>query len=174
MLTPTGTAIVTPDAGLMNPNHYLAVAIQYLYAHRPGWRPDAAVGKTLVSSSMIDRVTASSDGGSGRCRSGSSGSCPGLIDGSVGFGGEESAGASFLRAGRQRVDHRQGQHPARPARERDPRRDRQGPLSQLYAGLTAEFGDPAYQRVDAAATPEQKARLAKLSRFVHRRHVARR
>ena len=89
--------IVTPDGGLMNPNHFLAVAIEYLFGSRDGWPATARVGKTLVSSSMIDRVAAVSGGRCSRCRSGSSGSSPGLLDGTVGFGGEESAGASFLR-----------------------------------------------------------------------------
>mgnify|MGYP001757983032 FL=1 len=89
--------IVTPDAGLMNPNHYLAVAIEYLFSHRDGWGTDTAVGKTLVSSSMIDRVVASLDKKLVEVPVGFKWFVPGLIDGSVGFGGEESAGASFLR-----------------------------------------------------------------------------
>ena len=89
--------IVTPDAGLMNPNHYLAVAIQYLYTHRDGWAPDAAIGKTLVSSSMIDRVAASLGRRLWEVPVGFKWFVPGLVDGSVGFGGEESAGASFLQ-----------------------------------------------------------------------------
>src|SRR5205823_5837754 len=89
--------IVTPDGGLMNPNHYLAVAIQYLYTHRESWRPDAAIGKTMVSSSMIDRVAASLGRRLWEVPVGFKWFVPGLIDGSVGFGGEESAGASFLQ-----------------------------------------------------------------------------
>jgi len=89
--------IVTPDGGLMNPNHFLAVAIEYLMSHRPDWRPDAAVGKTVVSSSMIDRVTASLGRRLWEVPVGFKWFVPGLIDGSVAFGGEESAGASFLR-----------------------------------------------------------------------------
>ena len=154
--------IVTPDAGLMNPNHYLSVAIQYLYTHRPEWRADAAVGKTLVSSSMIDRVTASLGRRLWEVPVGFKWFVPGLIDGSVGFGGEESAGASFLRMdGSAWTTDKDGILLALLASEilavtgKTP--------SQLYDGLVAEFGDPAYQRVDAAASPEQKARLGKLS-----------
>jgi len=154
--------IVTPDAGLMNPNHYLAVAIQYLYAHRPGWRADAAVGKTLVSSSMIDRVTAALGRRLWEVPVGFKWFVPGLVDGSVGFGGEESAGASFLRTdGTAWTTDKDGILLALLASEilavtgKTP--------SQLYAELVAEFGDPAYERIDAAASKEQKARLGKLS-----------
>ncbi len=121
--------IVTPDAGLMNPNHYLAVAIQYLYTHRDGWAPDAAIGKTLVSSSMIDRVAASLGRRLWEVPVGFKWFVPGLVDGSVGFGGEESAGRVLPAARRPGVDDRQGRHPARPAGERDPRRDRQEPVA---------------------------------------------
>jgi len=154
--------IVTPDGGLMNPNHYLAVAIQYLFTHRPEWRPDAAIGKTLVSSSMIDRVAASLGRRLWEVPVGFKWFVPGLVDGSVGFGGEESAGASFLtRDGRAWTTDKDGILLALLAAEiravtgKSP--------SELYRELTAEFGDPAYARVDAAATPEQKARLGKLS-----------
>ncbi len=154
--------IVTPDAGLMNPNHYLAVAIQYLYTHRDGWAPDAAVGKTLVSSSMIDRVAGSLGRRLWEVPVGFKWFVPGLVDGSVGFGGEESAGASFLQLdGQAWTTDKDGILLALLASEilavtgRSP--------SQLYADLTAEFGDPAYARVDAAATKEQKARLGRLS-----------
>ena len=154
--------IVTPDGGLMNPNHYLAVAIQYLYTHRPNWRPDAAIGKTLVSSSMIDRVAASLGRRLWEVPVGFKWFVPGLVDGSVGFGGEESAGASFLRMdGTAWTTDKDGILLALLASEiravtgRSP--------SQLYADLVAEFGDPAYERVDAAASKEQKARLGKLS-----------
>ncbi len=154
--------IVTPDGGLMNPNHYLAVAIQYLCTHRPGWRPDAAIGKTLVSSSMIDRVAASLGRRLWEVPVGFKWFVPGLIDGSVAFGGEESAGASFLtRDGRAWTTDKDGILLALLAAEiravtgKSP--------SELYRELTQEFGDPAYARVDAAATPEQKARLGKLS-----------
>ncbi|HEX4056938.1 MAG TPA: phosphoglucomutase (alpha-D-glucose-1,6-bisphosphate-dependent) [Galbitalea sp.] len=153
--------IVTPDGGLMNPNHYLAVAIQYLYTHRPDWSADAAVGKTLVSSSMIDRVATSLGRRLWEVPVGFKWFVPGLIDGSVAFGGEESAGASFLRKdGTAWTTDKDGILLALLASEilavtgKSP--------SQLYAELVAEFGDPAYERVDAAATKEQKARLAKL------------
>ena len=154
--------VVTPDGGLLNPNHFLAVAIEYLFQARDGWSPDAAVGKTLVSSSMIDRVAE----GLGRrlveVPVGFKWFVPGLLDGSIGFGGEESAGASFLR--------------------RDGKvwtTDKDGPLlcllaseitavtgstpSQRYAELVARYGDPTYARVDAPASREEKAVLAKLS-----------
>ena len=113
--------IVTPDAGLMNPNHYLAVAISYLFGHRDGWPADAAVGKTLVSSSMIDRVAAALGRRLLEVPVGFKWFVPGLLDGSVGFGGEESAGASFLRRDGGGLDHRQGRHPAVPARVGDHR-----------------------------------------------------
>ncbi len=154
--------IVTPDAGLMNPNHYLAVAIQYLYTHRPQWRSDAAIGKTLVSSSMIDRVAAHLGRRLWEVPVGFKWFVPGLVDGSVAFGGEESAGASFLRLdGTAWTTDKDGILLALLASEilavtgKTP--------SQLYAELVAEFGDPAYERVDAAASTEQKARLGKLS-----------
>lgn len=154
--------IVTPDAGLMNPNHYLAVAIQYLYTHRPDWRTDAAIGKTLVSSSMIDRVAGALGRRLWEVPVGFKWFVPGLVDGSVGFGGEESAGASFLRTdGSAWTTDKDGILLALLASEilavtgKTP--------SQLYAELVAEFGDPAYERIDAVATKEQKARLGKLS-----------
>ena len=154
--------IVTPDGGLMNPNHYLAVAIQYLYTHRDGWRPDAAIGKTMVSSSMIDRVAASLGRRLWEVPVGFKWFVPGLIDGSVGFGGEESAGASFLQLdGQSWTTDKDGILLALLASEilavtgKSP--------SQLYAEMVEEFGDPAYARVDAAASKEQKARLGKLS-----------
>ena len=154
--------VVTPDGGLMNPNHYLAVAIQYLFGHRPGWAPDTAIGKTLVSSSMIDRVAE----GLGRhlleVPVGFKWFVPGLLDGSVGFGGEESAGASFLRTdGSVWTTDKDGILLALLASEilavtgKAP--------SQLYQELTSTYGAPAYARVDAAASREQKAVLGKLS-----------
>jgi phosphoglucomutase len=153
--------IVTPDGGLMNPNHYLAVAIQYLYTHRPDWSEDAAIGKTLVSSSMIDLVAESLGRRLWEVPVGFKWFVPGLIDGSVAFGGEESAGASFLRKdGTAWTTDKDGILLALLASEilavtgKSP--------SQLYAELVTRFGDPAYQRVDAAASKEQKARLAKL------------
>ncbi len=154
--------IVTPDGGLMNPNHFLAVAIHYLYAHRDGWSPDAAVGKTLVSSSMIDRVVA----GLGRrlleVPVGFKWFVPGLLDGSVAFGGEESAGASFLkRDGSVWTTDKDGIILCLLASEI---LAVTGSLpSQLYRGLTEQYGEPAYARIDSPATREQKAILGKLS-----------
>jgi len=154
--------IVTPDAGLMNPNHYLSVAIDYLYRHRGGWPGGAAVGKTLVSSSMIDRVTA----GLGRVLQevpvGFKWFVPGLLDGSVAFGGEESAGASFLRRdGSVWTTDKDGIILALLASEITAVTG-QTP-SQIYAGLTERYGAPVYARVDAPATREEKAALARLS-----------
>jgi phosphoglucomutase len=154
--------IVTPDHGLMNPNHYLAVAIEYLVGHRPHWPSDAAIGKTLVSSSMIDRVVAGLGARLTEVPVGFKWFVPGLSDGTVLFGGEESAGASFLtRDGSTWTTDKDGILLALLAAEiiavtgRTP--------SQLYRDLTAKYGDPAYQRVDAPATPEQKATLKQLS-----------
>jgi phosphoglucomutase len=154
--------IVTPDAGLMNPNHYLAVAIEYLYTHRAGWRADAAVGKTLVSSTMIDRVA---DGLGRRLWEvpvGFKWFVPGLLDGSVAFGGEESAGASFVRRdGTVWTTDKDGILLALLASEITAVTG-QTP-SQIYADLTERYGDPAYERVDAPATAAQKAALGSLS-----------
>jgi phosphoglucomutase len=154
--------IVTPDGGLMNPNHYLAVAISYLYAHRDDWSGDAAIGKTLVSSSMIDRVADSLGRTLLEVPVGFKWFVPGLLDGSVAFGGEESAGASFLqRDGSVWTTDKDGIIMCLLASEiiavtgKSP--------SQLYAGLVEQHGDPAYARVDSPATREQKAGLAKLS-----------
>jgi phosphoglucomutase len=153
--------IVTPDAGLMNPNHYLAVAIQYLYANRPGWRPDAAIGKTLVSSSMIDRVAESLGRRLWEVPVGFKWFVPGLIDGSVAFGGEESAGASFLRFdGTVWTTDKDGIILALLASEILAKTGKTP--SQHYTELTERFGSPAYERVDAAATKAQKATLGKL------------
>ena len=154
--------IVTPDHGLMNPNHYLAVAIEYLFANRPEWAADTAVGKTLVSSSMIDRVVAKLGRTLVEVPVGFKWFVPGLIDGSVGFGGEESAGASFLRRNGQvwstdkdglildllaaEITAVTGKTP-----------------SQRYTELAAEYGAPAYARTDAEANREQKAILKALS-----------
>jgi phosphoglucomutase len=154
--------IVTPSAGLMNPNHYLAVAIRYLLTHRPRWPKSAAVGKTLVSSAMIDRVVA----GLGRKLSevpvGFKWFAPGLYDGSICFGGEESAGASFLRRdGAVWTTDKDGLIMGLLAAEitavtgKDP--------GEHYRELTAQYGSPLYTRIDAPATPEQKAILKKLS-----------
>jgi len=154
--------IVTPSAGLMNPNHYLAVAIQYLLTHRPRWPARAAVGKTLVSSSMIDRVVRDLGRTLYEVPVGFKWFVAGLFDGSCCFGGEESAGASFLRAdGSVWTTDKDGLIMDLLAAEitavtgRDP--------GEHYRELAAKFGAPSYTRIDAAATPEQKARLAKLS-----------
>ncbi|WP_062434116.1 phosphoglucomutase (alpha-D-glucose-1,6-bisphosphate-dependent) [Herbidospora daliensis] len=154
--------IVTPDGGLLNPNHYLAVAISYLYAHRDGWRADAGVGKTLVSSSMIDRVVA----GLGRrlveVPVGFKWFVPGLLDGSLGFGGEESAGASFLRRdGQVWTTDKDGLILALLASEITAVTGKSP--SAHYRDLAERFGDPAYARVDAPASREEKAVLARLS-----------
>jgi phosphoglucomutase len=154
--------IVTPDGGLLNPNHYLAVAIDYLYRHRDGWPARAAVGKTLVSSSMIDRVA---DGLGRRLLEvpvGFKWFVPGLLDGSVGFGGEESAGASFLRRdGSVWTTDKDGIILALLASEITAV-TRRSP-SELYVDLTGRYGAPAYARIDTAASREQKAALARLT-----------
>ncbi len=154
--------IVTPDGGLLNPNHYLAVAIDYLYANRDGWPRAAAVGKTLVSSSMIDRVA----NGLGRTLLevpvGFKWFVPGLLDGTVAFGGEESAGASFLqRDGSVWTTDKDGIILALLAAEITAVTGRSP--SQLYTELTGRYGDPAYARVDTPTTPQEKASLAALS-----------
>lgn len=154
--------IVTRSAGLLNPNHYLAVSIQYLFAHRPEWSAKVGIGKTLVSSSIIDRVAK----GLGRpmleVPVGFKWFVNGLIDGTLGFVGEESAGASFLRkSGRVWTTDKDGLIMGLLAAEmtavtgKDP--------GELYAELTAKYGNPVYRRIDAEATKEQKAKLAKLS-----------
>jgi phosphoglucomutase len=154
--------IVTPDGGLMNPNHYLAVAISYLYSHRDGWSADAAVGKTLVSSSMIDRVAAQLGRTLVEVPVGFKWFVPGLLDGSVAFGGEESAGASFLqRDGSVWTTDKDGILLALLASEITAVTGKSP--SQLYGELTARHGSPAYARIDSPATRAQKAALAKLS-----------
>ena len=154
--------IVTPDGGLMNPNHFLAVAIDYLYTHRPLWSPDAAIGKTLVSSTMIDRVADSLGRRLWEVPVGFKWFVPGLIDGSVAFGGEESAGASFLRLdGSAWTTDKDGIILALLASEIRAVTG-QSP-SQLYTALTEKFGAPVYERVDAAASKAQKAALGKLT-----------
>jgi len=154
--------IVTPSVGLMNPNHFLAVCIEYLFQNRPGWRDDAAVGKTLVSSSMIDRVAADIGREVSEVPVGFKWFVPGLADGSFGFGGEESAGASFLRRdGSTWTTDKDGILLDLLAAEitavtgQDP--------GERYVRLTERFGEPVYQRIDAAATAEQKAALKDLS-----------
>jgi phosphoglucomutase len=154
--------IVTPDGGLLNPNHYLAVAIEYLYQHRGGWPVGAAIGKTLVSSSMIDRVAAGLSRTLLEVPVGFKWFVPGLLDGSVAFGGEESAGASFLqRDGSVWTTDKDGIILALLASEITAVTGRSP--SQLYDSLTDRYGAPVYARVDTPATREQKAALGKLS-----------
>jgi phosphoglucomutase len=154
--------IVTPSAGLMNPNHYLAVAIRYLLTHRPHWPEQAAVGKTLVSSSMIDRVVQKLGRRLCEVPVGFKWFVPGLFDGSVCFGGEESAGASFLRGdGSVWTTDKDGPILNLLAAEITARTEKDP--GEHYRELTAEFGSPCYTRIDAPATPEQKARLEHLS-----------
>jgi phosphoglucomutase len=154
--------IVTPAAGLMNPNHYLAVAIRYLLEHRPRWRNTVAVGKTLVSSSMIDRVVNKLGRQLREVPVGFKWFVPGLIDGSYCFGGEESAGASFLRLdGTVWTTDKDGPIMDLLAAEITARTGKDP--GEHYRELTAEFGIPYYTRIDAPATPEQKAKLEKLT-----------
>ena len=154
--------IVTPVAGLMNPNHYLAVAIQYLLTHRPQWRHDSAIGKTLVSSSMIDRVVKKLGRQLREVPVGFKWFVSGLVDGSCCFGGEESAGASFLRRdGTVWTTDKDGPIMDLLAAEITARTGKDP--GEHYRELTAEFGTPYYTRIDAPATPEQKAKLQKLS-----------
>jgi phosphoglucomutase len=154
--------IVTPDGGLMNPNHYLATAIDYLYRNRSGWGQGAGVGKTMVSSSIIDRVTADLGRTLVEVPVGFKWFVPGLIDGSVAFGGEESAGASFLRQdGTVWTTDKDGILLALLASEITARTGETP--SQRYRALTARLGDPTYARIDAPATPAQKAALGRLS-----------
>jgi phosphoglucomutase len=154
--------IVTPDAGLMNPNHFLAVAIAYLLSHRPGWSTETAVGKTLVSSSLIDRVVADLGRTLVEVPVGFKWFVPGLLDGSIGFGGEESAGASFLRRdGTVWTTDKDGILLALLASEIQAVTGRSP--SALHKQLTDHFGESAYARIDAPATREEKAALGKLS-----------
>ena len=154
--------IVTPVAGLMNPNHYLAVAIRYLLMHRPQWRKGVAVGKTLVSSSMIDRVVKGLGRELREVPVGFKWFVPGLIDGSYCFGGEESAGASFLRLdGTVWTTDKDGPIMDLLAAEITARTGKNP--GEHYRELTAEFGSPLYTRIDAPATPEQKAKLQRLA-----------
>jgi phosphoglucomutase len=154
--------IVTPSAGLMNPNHYLAVAIRYLLAHRPQWPAHAAIGKTLVSSSLIDRVAQRLQRRLYEVPVGFKWFVPGLFDGSLCFGGEESAGASFLRHdGTVWTTDKDGLVMALLAAEITARTNLEP--GEHYRALTAELGAPLYTRIDAPATPEQKRRLLNLS-----------
>ena len=153
---------VVASVGLLNPNHYLAVAINYLFRHRPGWSANAGVGKTLVSSSMIDFVAKSLGRKLVEVPVGFKWFVDGLLDGSLGFGGEESAGASFLRLdGTVWTTDKDGPIMGLLAAEMLSRTGKDP--GQLYAELTAQFGDPVYERIDAPANPAQKAVLAKLS-----------
>jgi len=154
--------IVTPDGGLLNPNHYLAAVIDYLYRHRDGWPAAAAVGKTMVSSAIIDRVTEAAGRRLIEVPVGFKWFVPGLLEGSIAFGGEESAGASFLcRDGRVWTTDKDGIILALLASEMTAITG--STPSEHYRALTAELGDPAYARIDAPATREQKAALARLS-----------
>jgi phosphoglucomutase len=154
--------IVTKGAGLLAPNHYLSVVIFYLFQHRPKWREDAAVGKTVVSSQTIDRITARLGRKLYEVPVGFKWFVDGLLDGSLAFGGEESAGASFARLdGTVWTTDKDGIVPALLAAEITARMDRDP--GEIYHDLTCEFGEPSYDRVEAPATSEQKALLAKLS-----------
>ena len=154
--------IITQSVGLMNPNHFLSVAINYLFANRPGWRSDAAVGKTLVSSSMIDRVAAGQGRRLAEVPVGFKWFVSGLLDGSLGFGGEESAGASFLRKdGTVWTTDKDGMILCLLAAEIMARTGKDP--GQHYLALTEKYGAPVYERIDAVATPPQKAVLAKLA-----------
>ena len=154
--------IVTRSAGLLPPNHYLSVAVYYLFQHRPKWLNLAAVGKTLVSSQMIDRVTTKLDRKLYEVPVGFKWFVDGLLDGSLGFGGEESAGASFASLdGSVWTTDKDGVIPALLAAEMTVRMGRDP--GEIYSDLTHEFGEPVYERVEAPATPEQKAALERLS-----------
>ena len=154
--------IVSPVTGLMNPNHYLAVSIRYLLTHRPQWRQDVIVGKTLVSSSMIDRVVSKLGRRLSEVPVGFKWFVPGLVDGSFCFGGEESAGASFLRHdGTAWATDKDGLIMVLLAAEITARTSKDP--GQHYQELTAEFGNPYYTRIDAPATPDQKTKLQALS-----------
>ncbi len=154
--------IVTRSAGLLPPNHYLAACIHYLFQNRPRWAKSAAVGKTLVSSSMIDRVTAKLGRRLHEVPVGFKWFVDGLVDGELGFGGEESAGASFLRMdGTVWTTDKDGMIAALLAAEMTARLQRDP--GEVYKDLTREFGDPVYERIDAPATAEQKAALQRLS-----------
>jgi phosphoglucomutase len=153
--------IVTPGAGLLNPNHYLAAAIFFLYGNRPGWRPDAAVGKTLVSSSLIDRVVAALGRRLIEVPVGFKWFVPGLLSGELGFGGEESAGASFLRRdGSVWTTDKDGLILGLLAAEITARLGKDP--GALYRDLVREHGEPVYERTDAPATPDEKAVLGRL------------
>ena len=158
--------------GLLPPNHYLCVAIHYLYQHRPEWRAEAAVGKTVVSSQMIDRVTKKLDQKLYEVPVGFKWFVDGLLESTLGFCGEESAGASFLRLdGSVWTTDKDGIIPALLAAEITARMGRDP--GEIYRELTREFGEPAYDRVEAPTTPEQKSRLSALSpQQVHATNLA--
>jgi phosphoglucomutase len=154
--------IVTRTTGLLNPNHYLAVCIQYLFTHRAEWKSSVGIGKTLVSSSIIDRVAKGLNRPMLEVPVGFKWFVDGLIDGSLGFVGEESAGATFLRrSGQVWTTDKDGLIPGLLGAEMTARTGKDP--GQLYAELTEKYGSPVYERIDAAATKEQKAKLAKLS-----------
>jgi phosphoglucomutase len=154
--------IVTSTTGLLNPNHYLAVCIQYLFTHRPDWSDKVGIGKTLVSSSIIDRVAKGLNRPMLEVPVGFKWFVDGLLDGSLGFVGEESAGATFLRRnGQVWTTDKDGLIPGLLSAEMTARTGRDP--GQLYADLTAKYGSPVYERIDAAATKDQKAKLAKLA-----------
>jgi phosphoglucomutase len=154
--------IVTRTTGLLNPNHYLAVCIQYLFTNRPQWSAEVGIGKTLVSSSIIDRVAKGLNRPMLEVPVGFKWFVAGLIDGTLGFVGEESAGATFLRRnGQVWTTDKDGLIPGLLSAEMTARTGKDP--GQLYAELTAKYGAPVYERIDAAATKEQKARLARLS-----------
>jgi phosphoglucomutase len=154
--------IVTRSTGLLPPNHYLSVVVYYLFQHRPKWRKAAAVGKTVVSSQMIDRVTAKLGRKLYEVPVGFKWFVDGLLDGSLGFGGEESAGASFVRLdGTVWTTDKDGIIPALLATEITGRMGRDP--GEIYHELTRELGEPVYELIEAPATPEQKAVLEKLS-----------
>ena len=154
---------IVTKAGLLPPNHYLSAAIAYLFSHCPRWRPDAGVGKTVVSSAMIDRVTRKVQRPLFETPVGFSWSVDGLLDGSLGFGGEESAGAlSRLRLdGTAWSTDKDGILLALLAAEMTARMGRDP--AEIYRGLTSEFGDPQYERIEAPVTPAGKAALLRLS-----------
>jgi phosphoglucomutase len=154
--------IVCKSVGLLNPNHYLAVCIQYLFTHRPEWSAKVGIGKTLVSSSIIDRVAKGLNRPMLEVPVGFKWFVDGLIDGTLGFVGEESAGATFLRRnGQVWTTDKDGLIPGLLSAEMTARTGKDP--GQLYAELTAKYGDPIYQRIDAVATKDEKAKLAKLS-----------
>jgi phosphoglucomutase len=154
--------VVAKSAGLMPPNHYLSVAAWYLFQHRPEWPADAAIGKTVVTTSLLDRVAAKLGRKTYEVPVGFKWFVPGLLSGVLGFGCEESAGASFTRrAGGAWTTDKDGMAPALLAAEITARLGRDP--GEVYRGLTEELGEPAYERIDARATPEQKRALSLLS-----------